>query len=98
MTSGASRSAVAVAGRLKRCVMLLAAIASLASGRPSDKLIDILSLVSHFDDASLVAISYWASYPNPQAPEMVLTDLDRAQTEAVQLAPDERDALFTWLK
>ncbi len=77
--------------------MLLAAIASLASGRPSDKLIDILSLVSHFDDASLVAISYWASYPNPQAPEMVLTDLDRAQTEAVQLAPDERDALFTWL-
>lgn len=97
MTAGASRTAMTVIGRFKRCVMLLAAIALLASGRPSDKLIDILSLVSHFDDGSLVAISYWASYPNPQAPDMVLTDLDRVQTEAVQLAPDERGALFAWL-
>lgn len=65
--------------------------------QPSAALKQVLGSIARFDDASLIAISYWASYPNPQAPEMPATDLDRVQVETLTLGPTERDALFTWL-
>ncbi len=65
--------------------------------QPSAALTQSLATIAHFDDASRIAISYWASYPNPQAPDTPLTDLDRVQTKVLTLAPAERDALFTWL-
>lgn len=83
---------------MRQAAALLATVALLgAAAQPSAKLVEILTTISHFDDASLIAISYWASASNPQAPDVELTDLDRVQTESLQLAPAERDALFTWL-
>ena len=74
-------------------------LALLGAGQlqPSAALTQSLATIAHFDDASRIAISYWASYPNPQAPDTPLTDLDRVQTKVLTLAPAERDALFTWL-
>lgn len=84
--------------RLKILAVLFATVALLgAAVQPSSKLIDILSDISHFDETSLIAISYWASYPNPQAPDTELTDLDHVQVQALQLSSTERDALFAWL-
>ena len=78
-------------------ILLALVLLGAAQAAPSASLEQILASIEHFDDASLIALSYWASYPNPQAPDTPLTDLDRVQVKALTLAPPERDALFSWL-
>lgn len=78
-------------------IFLSLALLGAAQVQPSTTLTQILASIAHFDDASRIAISYWASYPNPQAPDTPLTDLDQVQTKFLTLAPAEREALVTWL-
>jgi hypothetical protein len=61
-------------------------------------LVRVLAEIAHFDDASLLALSNWASYENPQPPDTPITDLDQVEVEALKLQPADRDALFAWLE
>jgi hypothetical protein len=99
MAGGVSRTHARVNKIWKRFAVMLAALTLLGATTPppNQKIIELLSTISHFDDASLIAISYWASAQNPQPPDADLTDLDHVEIASVQLPPDQRDALFTWL-
>lgn len=83
----------------RHLAVVLLSLALLGTGQmqPSATLTQILLKIAHFDDGSRIAVSYWASYPNPQAPDMTLTDLDDVETKILTLAPAEREALDTWL-
>jgi hypothetical protein len=85
--------------KLARLAAIFTAVAVMgAANQPSALLLALLAQIAHFDDASLLAISSWASYQNPQPPDTPLTDLDQVEVEAVKLAPAEQDALFAWLE
>jgi hypothetical protein len=58
----------------------------------------VLAQIARLDEASLIAISNWASYPNPEAPDTSMSDLDSAEIAALKLSPQEQQALFTWLQ
>jgi hypothetical protein len=83
---------------LSKFFTLASALALLAATPQSNALLQVLSAISHFDEASLIAISSWASYADPQAPDTPLTDLDNVEVEVLKLPPQEREALFAWLE
>lgn len=84
---------------MRRLAVLLSSLVLLGAGQiqPHAELLQILTSIAHFDDAGLIAISYWASDSNPQAPDAPLTDLDQVEIKTLTLPPGERDALVTWL-
>jgi hypothetical protein len=85
--------------RLARLAAIVCAVAVMgAATQPSAALVALLAQISHFDDASLLAMSSWASYENPQPPDTPISDLDEAEVQALKLAPAEQDALFAWLE
>jgi hypothetical protein len=81
----------------KVAVALCAALLLAASPAQEDSLVQVLQQIAHLDEASLIAVSNWASYSNPQPPDTPMSDLDQVEVEAVKLPPQDQDALFTWL-
>jgi hypothetical protein len=85
-----------------RCRAFAAAVCAVtlicAAAPQTVTLSQVLAQISRLDEASLIAISNWASYPNPEAPDTSMSDLDSAEMAALKLSPQEQQALFTWLQ
>ena len=105
--SSIARRAPVVALALAACALLsLAAAAETApsavngygQGVAAQDLLRIMGAIQKLDQGGKLGLQLWAQYPAPSAPEQVLSDLDRIETDIVRvLAPADRDAIFAWL-
>jgi hypothetical protein len=81
-------------------VCTLAAVGYLgliAAAPPTPTLPKVLAEIRQLDEASTVALVSWASYPNPSPPDMVLSALDQAEVDTLDLPPADRSAVLAWL-
>ncbi len=69
----------------------------IAAAPPTPTLPKVLAEIKQLNEASTLALVSWASYPNPAPPDMILSALDQAEVDTLNLPPPDRAAILAWL-